>query len=260
MSIKFQLSSNDPDPVEIIEEQKPSSILLVCDHAGRQIPQALQNSPLAAIHMQRHIACDNGARQTAIRISRQLDAPLIMQRYSRLVVDPNRPTASEQSMPEYSDDTRIPFNQDIDAKHRQARLDQIYWPYHNRIRAKLDKMSSAGPVALVAIHSFTPYLRHGPFRIWHADLLARSHPQFAQNLQSMLQSELPQCNIGIGEVFQISDTTDFTLPYHGESRKIPNLSIEIRNDQLETDDGIQMWADILSRLIPRAILWNEIPA
>ena len=248
----FKLNSSDPKPFKILGANRPSPIVVVCDHAGRKIPSALKHLAPAKIHMKRHIACDNGARKTAKLIARKLNAPLVVQRYSRLVVDCNRPIESPQSMPSVSDGTAIGFNQGICKRQRQARLNEIYYPYHRAITDKLDERDNRR-AALVAIHSFTPYLRNGPYRNWHVDLITRSDLQFALDMQSALQKHCPNLNIGIGQVFQLSDTTDFTLPYHGESRNIPNISIEVRNDLLKNNSSIKSWADLLSRCLEKTL-------
>jgi len=248
----FKLNSSDPKTFRIFGAKRPSPIVFVCDHAGRKIPSALKHLAPAKMHMKRHIACDNGARKTAKLIARKLNAPLVVQRYSRLVVDCNRPVDSPQSMPPVSDGTAIAFNQNISASERQARLQEIFYPYHNAITQELNQRSDAVP-ALVAIHSFTPYLRNAPYRKWHVDLIARSHRQFALDMQDALRSEFPHLNIGFGQVFKLSDETDFTLPNHGESRNIPNISIEVRNDLLANAAGINAWADVLSRCLAKTI-------
>ena len=250
------LTSQDLNPVEIIPATTPSPVLLVCDHAGDQIPLNLQENSLSSEDMARHIAVDINAELVARVIAAELNSTLVIQRYSRLVVDVNRPESSSELMPQFSDGTLIPFNQNISASERKARLDQIYFPYHNRIHELLDERRNS-PSALVAIHSYTPRLSNGDIRDWHIDLMSRTSMKFVHSLQNKIQTALPDLNVGISQVFQMHDKRDYTLPHHGESRNISNASIEIRNDMLASKEDIDGWGKLLAACL-LAALPNDI--
>ena len=68
-----------------------SPFLLVADHAGNLIPRALGRLGLAAAELQRHIGWDIGIAGLGRLLADALDATLIRQNYSRLVIDCNRP-------------------------------------------------------------------------------------------------------------------------------------------------------------------------
>ena len=102
------LSRLDPDPVEIVNADGKSAFLLTCEHAGRAVPVSLGDLGIDAAEMDRHIAYDVGAEGLSRQMASMLDAPLIVQRYSRLVVDCNRPSAAPDCFPEVSDGTIIP--------------------------------------------------------------------------------------------------------------------------------------------------------
>ena len=194
------LTSQDPYPVEIIPATTPSPVLLVCDHAGDRIPLKLLEHSLSPEDMARHIAVDVNAEMVARVIAAEMNSTLVIQRYSRLVVDVNRPESSSELMPKTSDGTLIPFNQNISAGERKARMDQIYFPYHNRIQELLDERNKS-PSALVAIHSFTPRLSNGDCRDWHIDLMSRTSMDFVYSLQNKIQTALPDLNVGISQGF-----------------------------------------------------------
>ncbi len=252
------LTSQDPNPVEIIPASTPSPVLLVCDHAGDQIPLKLLENSLPPEEMARHIAVDINAESVARVIAAELNSTLITQRYSRLVVDVNRPESSPELMPQISDGTLIPFNQNISASERRARIDQIYTPYHDRIHELLNERRNS-PSALVAIHSFTAQLSNENYRDWHIDLMSRTSMDFVQNLQNRIQTALPNLNVGISQVFQMHGKHDYTLPHHAESRNIPNVSIEIRNDMLAAKEDIDGWGKLLAACL-LAALPNDIQA
>ena len=57
------------------------------------------------------------------------------------------------------------------------------------------------------------------------------------------------------EPYEACDQTDYTLPVHGESRGIPHLLLEVRNDHLSDTASRQRWArflaDTLSAIEPQ---------
>ena len=72
---------------------------MTCDHYGRLIPRALGDLGLPESELTRHIAWDIGIAGVAEALSDHLDAHLIAQRYSRLVIDCNRPPGAASSIP-----------------------------------------------------------------------------------------------------------------------------------------------------------------
>ena len=76
-----------------------SPFLLVADHAGNLMPRALGRLGLVEAELQRHIAWDIGIAGLGRLLADALDATLIQQNYSRLVIDCNRPLDAVSSIP-----------------------------------------------------------------------------------------------------------------------------------------------------------------
>src|SRR3978361_1511487 len=110
-----------------------SPFLLTCDHYGRLIPRALGDLGLPASELTRHIAWDIGIAGVAEQLSKHLGAHLIAQRYSRLVIDCNRPPEGASSIPLISEATAVPGNERLAREAAQARRREIFDPYHRRI-------------------------------------------------------------------------------------------------------------------------------
>ncbi len=243
--LDFQLREDDPLPYQIVDGNDPLGLLLVCDHAGRHLPAALRDRAPSEAEMQTHAASDVGAVEVARRVAALVDAPLISQPYSRLVIDPNRPRQSHQLAPAISDGIVVPFNQDLTEEQIEYRWRNIHQPYHNQIQANLDNREKKA-VALVAIHSFTPQLRDGEPRPWHIDLIVRRPSAHFEIMPSRLQACFHDLKIGINQVFQIDDNSDYTIPVHAETRGIPHVSMEIRNDMIATQAAISKFADAIA--------------
>ncbi len=245
------LSPGEPAPVTIYNSGGPSPLLLVADHSGNAMPRALHRLGIAEADCERHIAWDIGIAGVGRALAIALDAPLIQQNYSRLVIDCNRPPGSPASIPDVSELTPIPGNVALSEPAKAARAREIFWPYHRRIEAELDRRrQSRRPTALISLHSFTPVFKGVP-RAWHAALLYNRDPRLAKALLKLL-GEQQDLVVGDNEPYHVSDTTDFTIPVHGERRGLPHALIEIRQDLIAEKSGQLKWAKLLARLLPQA--------
>jgi predicted N-formylglutamate amidohydrolase len=239
----------DPDPFTTKTSSRWSPFVLVCDHAGRCLPQRLGTLGLSDADLGRHIAWDIGAGAVASRLGDMLGASVISQTYSRLVIDCNRPLGSPTSIAEVSERTIIPGNFGVGSADKDKRAREIFEPYHRRIEQELNRRRAASePIVLIAMHSFTPsYL--SVERPWHIGLLYR-HVAFARVLIDLLRAE--DLVVGDNEPYRVSDETDYTLPVHGERRHLPHVGIEIRQDLIAEEVGQDRWATLLARLLPIA--------
>jgi predicted N-formylglutamate amidohydrolase len=245
------LAADEPAAVTTYNESGSSPFLLVADHAGNIMPRALGRLGIEAAECERHIAWDIGIAGLARILADALDATLIRQNYSRLVIDCNRPPDVVTSIPEISELTPIPGNVGLSETIRAARMREIFTPYHQRIGAELDRRKQAGrATVLVALHSFTPVFK-GVARRWHAGVMYNRDPRFARQLLAFLREE-PGLVVGDQEPYLVSDTSDYTIPVHGERRGVPHVLIEIRQDLIADESGQHAWARILARLLPPA--------
>src|SRR3954469_5888457 len=129
------LGEHDIPPVHEVNAAGTSPFFLTADHYGRILPRALGDLGVAESELTRHIAWDIGIAGVAERLAKMLDAHLIAQRYSRLVIDCNRSPGVASSIPVISEATAIPRNERISEHEREARRREIFEPYHQRIDA-----------------------------------------------------------------------------------------------------------------------------
>lgn len=240
------LDSGDIAPVHEINVEGPSPFLLACDHYGRLMPKKLRDLGLSESELSRHIAYDIGIAGVAERLAKMLGAHLVAQRYSRLVIDCNRPPTVASSIPVISEATAIPGNENTSPEQRQARRTEIFEPYHRRIDAVIDERSQAKrATVLVALHSFTP-VYDGVARPWHIGALYHRDRILPPLLVRHLREEA-ELVVGDNKPYAVSDLTDYTIPVHGEARGLVNTGIEIRQDLITEEGGQQQWAERLAR-------------
>lgn len=244
------LANDEPPPWQIENLDGHSPYLLLCDHAGNRIPRALGTLGLDQNALQRHIAWDIGAAALARNLAASLDATAILQPYSRLVIDCNRPPDSPDSIVALSEQTTIPGNRSLPADLAALRRSSIFDPYHASIVEHLDlRQRRSQPTLLVALHSFTPvYL--GESRRWHAAVLYHRDARMAQMLARELRLETGLA-VGENEPYSVSDETDFAIPRYGEARGLPHVELEIRQDLISEAEGQIAWAERLARMLLR---------
>ncbi|MFP6759401.1 MAG: N-formylglutamate amidohydrolase [Alphaproteobacteria bacterium] len=246
------LEPTDPPPVTVINGNGASPFVLTCDHAGRVVPERLGDLGLSAAEMDRHIAYDLGAAALARRLSQRLDAPLVAQSYSRLVIDCNRNPDVAASIVGASDGTRIPANQGVSDADRGHRRAEIHAPYHAAITALLDtRAAAARPAILFSVHSCTPVM-NGFARPWHAGLLYNRDPRFSHVLMPLLAAAAADLNFAFNQPYTVNDEEDYTIPIHGEARGLVHGLVEIRNDQLADETGVERWAELLAETMGKA--------
>jgi predicted N-formylglutamate amidohydrolase len=247
------LGSTDAAPVVEHNPLGRSPFLLTSDHFGRALPKSLGDLGLPASELTRHIAWDIGIAGVARALSERLDAHLIAQAYSRLVIDCNRPFTSPSSIPLMSEATMIPGNEGLTREATEARRREVFDPYHRRIAQVIDHRLTEGmPTVLVSLHSFTP-IYAGIKRPWHVGTLYQRDTRLPPLLLKALRAQADLV-VGDNEPYAVSSETDYTIPVHGEARGLMNTGIEIRQDLIGDQAGEAEWAERLANS------FNEIEA
>lgn len=254
------LRADDPAPVEIVNRNGVSPFVLSCEHAGRLVPGVLGDLGVPPADMDRHIAYDVGAAQVSRKLAELLDAPLFLQRYSRLVIDCNRPFGAPDLTPPVSDGTPIPVNVGLTEADKKVRFDAIHAPFHDTLSAHFDERAATSrPAILVAVHSFTPRLVGGPHRPWHLTALSNRDPGFSLLMLSAFKAQNPGIVTSHNEPYIVDDSHDYTIPTHGEARGLPHTLLEIRNDLLGDDAGQSRWASLVAAALAAALKQQRLP-
>ena len=238
----------EKEAVRVFNPGGQGAYVLTCEHASNFVPAGLARLGLAAAELERHIAWDPGALAVARRLSAALDAPLVEACISRLVIDCNRPLHADDLIPAVSESTAIPGNQQLSAEVREARVAQVWKPFHERVDAVLrDRISAGRPSRLVSIHSFTPVYKGKP-RPWQVGIIHDEDDRLARPLLRALAG-VPGLNVGDNQPYSPTDLVYFTLERHARPRDLPCAMIEIRNDEVADEAAQQRWAELLSALL-----------
>jgi predicted N-formylglutamate amidohydrolase len=231
-------------PVEVRNAYGKGPFLLVCEHASNFIPPRYAALGLDSAALESHIAWDPGALAVADELTRLLDAPLVAARISRLVYDCNRPPEAPSAMPEESEIYRIPGNAGLTQAERQARADDVYFPFRAALSRAIDGHGAGDPV-IVTIHSFTPVYR-GVARAVEIGILHDDDARFADAMIAAAGSDSGGFVVRRNEPYGPEDGVTHTLREHALPHGLPNVMIEIRNDLIRTPEDVGAMGALLA--------------
>jgi predicted N-formylglutamate amidohydrolase len=236
--------------IEIVGAGCSSPWLVTCDHASNRVPEEIGGGSLGLpeAEMGRHIAYDIGAAGVTRHLAELLDAPAILSRFSRLVIDPNRGEDDPTLIMKLYDGTIVPGNRHIDAAERARRLDTYHRPYH---AAYADLAARRADTIVVAIHSFTPRLQGRAPRPWHVGIL-HSHwdQRLSRPLLDLLRAQPDLC-VGENQPYAGHLPGD-AIDRHALIPGRPNALIELRHDLIADEGGQRAWAERLAPLLEAA--------
>jgi predicted N-formylglutamate amidohydrolase len=246
------LTEADGDCVAVERPDGKSSVMIICEHASRTLPEYFGDLGLSTEALSSHIAWDPGALAVARKMSDNLDAMLVHQRFSRLIYDCNRPPESAGAMPEISEIYTIPGNQRLQAADRQARTDALYIPFHDRIRALLkERAAREQKTMIVTVHSFTP-VYNGRQRAVELGILHDEDHWLADRMLDAA-AQAPLYRTERNEPYGPEDGVTHTLKLHGLANGLHNVMIEVRNDLIGDDAGQGVVAGYLTGLIQSSL-------
>ncbi len=229
-----------------------SKLIIICDHASNRIPDTEPDLGLPQAQMERHIAYDIGVEKIVRHMAARLDAPAILSRFSRLLIDPNRGLDDPTLVMRISDGAVIPGNANVTEQEIQRRISQYYLPYHNALAGMISTCIEDGcPPVLLSIHSFTPQWKD-VVRPWHAGILWDKDPRFAVPMIEALRQE-PGLVIGDNEPYRGYLAGD-CMYRHATLGGLSHALLEIRHDLIDDDAGVKEWGDRLSRITGQLIV------
>ncbi len=235
-------------PFDIIEGDRKRGILLVADHAHRELPEEYGDLGLPATEFDRHIAYDIGVAAVTARLAGLLGVPAVMARFSRLLIDPNRGEDDPTLIRQLYDGTVVPGNYPMAAEERERRLDRFYRPYHDAVAAMVASVAheSAGAPFIFSVHSFTPVMQ-GHVRPWHVGVLWDMDNRAPWPLIEMLAAD-QKLVVGDNEPYDGALRGD-TMFRHAIVNGFAHALIEIRQDLIADDRGAAEWAERLAPIV-----------
>lgn len=245
------------NPIEIIDGTAARGIILLGDHAGRDMPAEYGSLGLPAEEFDRHIAYDIGIEPLVRELAGRLDAPAVMAHFSRLLIDANRGEDDPTLIRQLYDGTIVPGNYPMSEAEREKRLARCYRPYHRAVADTIARVANESGRApfLVSLHSFTPTMQGRP-RPWHAGILWDSDDRAVRPILSMLRED-PAMEVGDNEPYDGALRGD-TMFRHAIVKGYPHVLIEIRQDLIADATGVTEWAARLAPILEAINAMDDI--
>ena len=236
-----QIAVAEAESFVIVPGRADAGLIVLCDHASNTLPEGYGTLGLCDSELQRHIAYDIGAAAVTRRIAEAFEAPAVMTRYSRLLIDPNRGMDDPTLIMRLSDGAVVPGNRDLDDAEREKRMRHYYAPYHAAIESVIEACLASGVQPMIlSIHSFTESWKGVP-RPWHVGLLWDRDDRLARPMIEAFAAD-GQLIVGDNQPYKGSLEGD-CLWQHATSRGLPNALIEYRQDLIRDDGGQAAWAE-----------------
>lgn len=250
------IAGEEHESYRILPGRADGGLVVLCDHASNVLPRGYGTLGLAEDQLQRHIAYDIGAAAIVEHLAWELEAPALLTRYSRLLIDPNRGADDPTLIMRLSDGAVIPGNRHLDDAEREKRARLYYAPYHAAIDRVLDRCLATGVAPmLLSIHSFTESWKQVP-RPWHVGVLWDRDARLAGPLLEHLQAA-GDLVVGDNEPYS-GQLEEDCLWQHGTQRQLANAIVEVRQDLIRTAEGQQAWAERLCAIV-RSIQGRTLP-
>lgn len=245
------------EPYSLSLRDAEHGLIILCDHAENTLPPAYGTLGLPPEQLQRHIGYDIGAKALCKQLAEALGATLVMSRFSRLLIDPNRGQDDPTVIMRLSDGAVVPGNARFGPQERAERLARYYKPYDDAIARAIDHVSTTthrAPV-LFSVHSFTPIWRGHP-RPWHAGVLWDKDPRLAVPLITELRTS-GDLVVGDNEPYR-GELPGDTMHRHGTVKGLPHALLEVRQDLIKDQAGVDAWAKRLVPMLERLVTMDSL--
>jgi predicted N-formylglutamate amidohydrolase len=213
-------------------------LLLICEHAGNEVPAPWRNLGLAPALLDTHFASDIGAGALTRLMAARLGAPFVLANYSRLFLDLNRDPLDWDCLRPDMGGIPVPGNRAITALDRSLREAIARAPFDEAVSG----LRALRP-AVVSVHSFTPVMA-GKERATEIGVVWRNECRMGRCALEAL-SRHGGFVIGSNDPYDWHRAHGHSLGRHGLDHGLACLYLEIRNDLLTSDEGRKKVADAL---------------
>lgn len=205
-------------------------LIITCEHASNRLPSQWTWQPQDERLVDTHWAWDPGAADIVRELADDVGAAAVLSRFTRLLVDPNRPIDAPDLFREVCDGAPVALNLDISPSDRNRRIALLYQPYHDAIDTVIAERESE---LLLAIHSFTP-VYEGHQRSVDVGVLHCDQPELAARWRDLLAES--GMDVRIDEPYSGGEGFMYSPWQHARVAGCPALELELRQDILAHAD------------------------
>lgn len=211
------------EAVEVVDGD--GAILITCEHATERMPEGWSWPEEDRRLVGTHWAFDLGARELALELAARMGAGAVLSRFSRLVVDANRPEDSPTLFRKEAEGLPVHLNTThLDAREAERRIETLLRPYHSAADARV---GSSGARTLLSMHSFTP-VYEGAVRTLEVGVLHDLDEDLAARLAAAL--ERAAIRVAVNEPYSGLHGLMYSVDRHARTHGRASVELEIRQD------------------------------
>jgi predicted N-formylglutamate amidohydrolase len=211
--------------VEVLGTRSASGLVLSGEHASSAAPEGWA-WPDEDLWLQgTHWAIDLGVDTILRALARELDAPAVFCRFTRLLIDTNRVLGSPSLILKEAEGRRITMNDSLTEEERKRRVHLLYQPFHDRLDAVVGAFHGA---AILSVHSFTPQLEGRAPRAMEIGVLFDRDEEPARRLAKRLS--MRGWKVEINEPYSGRNGLMYSGHHHATQHGRLALELEIRQD------------------------------
>ncbi|MEZ4227292.1 MAG: N-formylglutamate amidohydrolase [Polyangiaceae bacterium] len=212
------------DAAEIIAGPTPARVVLTCEHASERLPEPWEWPEADRWLVGTHWAYDIGASDLTREVAVALGAPAVLARFSRLLVDPNRPRDSDTLFRAQAEGRSVALNAHLSTGEQQTRLRRLYDAFHARVH---EVMVSARAEIVLAMHTFTPEYE-GIVRQLEVGVLFDRDEALALRVRDELAST--GLAVGLNEPYSGRQGMMYSADLHASRHGCLAVELEVRQD------------------------------
>jgi predicted N-formylglutamate amidohydrolase len=226
--------------------------VITCEHASRDLPGGLRAGGAAETRvLASHWGWDIGAWALATRVARSLEASAVGGRWSRLVIDLNRPVADPTLVRREAEGVPLSWNARLTAAEIERRMLLYHVPYHAAIDSLvIARLARGVRPLLLAMHTFTGHL-DGERREFDAGVLFDRSLRHARSLAAGLRSG--GLSVRYNEPYSGLAGMMYSIHRHGSHHGLPCLELEVNQERLASRLSVDRFARIIARAV-RSVL------
>jgi len=242
---------------KILNHNSRQPIFISCEHASGTIPKKMgffgvSKSELPEISNY----IDFGADVLSRMLARAFSARCIIPKYSRMVINLNKPIGHPKLINDNCFGRRIPGNENISKEGMSERVRKYYLPYHKRIRKEIELLRGRHrKVFYICVHTFF----NKPGKKWAMDIgilyRYKKDSSFCRNIKKLLE-EKTNFTVKYNQPYSAHKTAGYTMNTYGKDRNIRCVEFEINDKHMKGSKSIEkigrLLIDVLNEAVKRA--------